>query len=260
MRDYYKSRSDLPSPQISARIEGAYLQFLAGYSSTGAFRHSLSKGEQRENPIRDFFNELLPRRFSVSSGEIFDSSGNVSPQSDMIIYRTIDGIPVLDQQPTLLQAESVMCITEVKSEINTEQYKDCLLKAKRIFQLKPFDRKLQQAKRGRDPGPEECRYFISIFAYGTDIKGDLKAERDRFLTCAKELRIDPGCVDRIYILGKGIINPAEGRFAADTEERKIGLFYFYSNLLQFATREAKRRKEVPYLAYFGRMSEGWTKF
>ncbi len=178
----------------------------------------------------------------------------------MIIYRAIDGIPVLDQQPTLLQAESVMCITEVKSEINIEQYKDCLLKAKKTFQLMPFDRKLQKAERGRDPGSEECRYFISIFAYGTNIKGDLKAERDRFLVCAEELKIDPGLVDRIYILGKGIINPAEGRFAADTEERKIGLFYFYSNLLQFATREAKRRKEVPYLAYFGKMSEGWKNF
>jgi hypothetical protein len=134
------------------------------------------------------------------------------------------------------------------------------LKAKKIFQLKPFGRKLQQAERGRDPSPEECRYFISIFAYETDIKGDLKAEHDRFLKCAKELRIDPGCVDRIYILGKGIINPAERMFAADTDEQKIGLFYFYSNLLQFATREAKRRKEVPYLDYFGKMTKGWNKF
>lgn len=260
MRDYYKSRPDLPSQQISARIEGAYHQFLADYSSTGALRHSLSKGEQRENPIRDFFHELLPRRFSVSSGEVFDSSGNVSPQSDMIIYRTIDGIPVLDQQPTLLQAESAMCITEVKTKIDTGEYKDCLRKANKIFQLRPFGRKLQQAERGRNPGPEECRYFISIFAYGSDIKGDLKAERDRYIACANELRINPGLIDRIYILGKGIINPATDRFAADTEERKVGLFYFYSNLLQFATREAKRRKEVPYIAYFGKMSEGWSSF
>lgn len=260
MRDYFKSRPDLPSPQISARIEAAYHQFLAAYSSTGALRHSLSKGEQRENPIRDFFQELLPRRFSVSSGEVFDSSGNVSPQSDMIIYRTIDGIPILDQQPTLIQAESAMCITEVKSKINTGEYEDCLLKAKKIFQLRPFFRKLQQAERGRDPGPEECRYFISIFAYASDIKGDLKAERDRFVARANELKIDPSLIDRIYILGKGIINPAKDRFAADTEERKIGLFYFYSNLLQFATREAKRRKEVPYLSYFGKMSAGWSKF
>ena len=260
MRDYYRSRSDTPAKQISARIDGAYHEFLAGHASSRALNHALSKGEQRENPIRDFFHELLPRRFSVSSGEIFDSLGNVSPQSDLIIYRTIDGIPVLDRQPTLLQAESVMCVTEVKSEINLDEYRDCLQKALKLQKLRPFGNKPQSAERGRDPGPEECRYFVSIFAYGTNIKGSLKDEVDRYYSCAEELKIDPGIVDRIYILGKGIINPAEKRFAEDTEDRKIGLFYFYSNLLQFATREAKRRKEVPYLAYFGRMSQGWKYF
>ncbi|MDD1001959.1 DUF6602 domain-containing protein [Pseudomonas sp. TNT2022 ID642] len=257
MKDYYKSRTEDPAGQITNRMEGSYHRFLAGFTETKAINHSLSKGEQRENPIKDFFEELLPRRFSVTSGEIFDSKGNISPQSDLIIYRTIDGIPVLNQQPTILQSESVMCVTEVKSVINTEAYKDCLIKAKKLFELKPFGKPLQMYERGRDPSSEECRYFISIFAYSSNIKGSLKDEYKRYKQCAEEAGIDEKIIDRIYILGKGIINPSDKKVAADTENRKIGLFYFYSNLLQFATREAIRRKEVPHIAYFGRMSEGW---
>ncbi|WP_155753863.1 DUF6602 domain-containing protein [Burkholderia anthina] len=259
MKGYYKSRAEDPAHQITSRMEGAYQRFLAGFIEAGGISHALSRGEQRENPIKEFFESLLPQRFSVTSGEIIDSKGNVSPQSDLIIYRSIDGIPVLNQQPTILQAESVMSVTEVKSTINTEEYKDCLIKAEKLFKLKPFGNKLNRYVRGREPGPEECRYFISIFAYSSNIKGNLEDEYLRYKACADGAGIDAKIIDRIYILGKGIINPSEGRYAEDTSDRKIGLFYFYSNLLQFATREAKRRKETPYIEYFGRMSEGWKK-
>ncbi len=152
-----------------------------------------------------------------------------------------------------------MCVTEVKSVISTSEYEDCLRKAKRLLDLRPFGKQIQMYERGRDPGPEDCRIFISIFAYSSNTKSGLDEEAKRYMECARKLDIDPSIVDRIYILGKGVINPADRRYASDTEERKIGLFYYYSNMLQFAMRESSRRKEVPYVHYFGRMSEGWKK-
>ena len=259
MKDYYKDRSEQPVDQITARIEGAYFKFFASFYESAGIQHSLSKGEVRENPVRDFFDSLLPTRFSVTADEIIDSRGRISPQSDLIVYRASDGIPVLNMQPTILQVESVMCVTEVKSEINISEYKDCLAKATKLFKLRPFDTPLQKYERGRDPGAEDCRIFISIFAYGSNTKGGLKEETERYLQCAKDLGVDPSIIDRIYILDKGVINPADGRYAEDTYDRKIGLFYYYSNMLQFAMRESNRRKEVPYVYYFGRMSEGWKK-
>ncbi len=259
MKDYYKDRPELPVEQITARIDGAFHRFFAGFHESAGITHSLSKGEVRENPVRDFFESLLPKRFSVASGEIIDSRGGVSPQSDLIVYRASDGIPILNAQPTILQIESVMCVTEVKSVINTEEYEDCLKKAKKLFELRPFDKKLQGYERGRDPDSEDCRIFISIFAYSSNTKSGLDEEAKRYIKCARKLNINPAIVDRIYILGKGVINPADGRYAADTDARKIGLFYYYSNLLQFALRESNRRKEVPYVYYHGRMSEGWKR-
>jgi hypothetical protein len=259
MKNYYKNRPQDPVKQITSRIDGAYHRFFASFIETGEISHALSKGEIRENPVREFFDSLLPEMFSVSSGEVIDCRGGVSPQSDLIVFRSSDGIPILNVEPTILQVESVMCITEVKSKISKAEYRDCLKKAKKIFQLRPFDKELQIGERGRQPSSEDCRIFNSIFAYSSDTRCSLNDEAKRYMDCAEELGIDPSIIDRIYILGKGVINPSQGRCAVDTDDRKLGLFYYYSNLLQFAMRESSRRKEVPYVYYFGRMSEGWQK-
>jgi hypothetical protein len=150
-----------------------------------------------------------------------------------------------------------MCVTEVKSCITAQEYKDCLTKATKLLQLRPFNEVLQRNERNRQPTSEECRIFLSIFAYSSDIVGGLNAELNRFETAAKDLGLDPAIIDRIYILGSGVINPKERVYAADSEDAKRGLFYFYSNILQFLVRESRRRKPVPYLKYFGRMTEGW---
>lgn len=245
LKDYYKSRSYHPSRQISSRILGSYHRFFAGFTDSSGIGHSLSKGESREVPVREFFESLLPKKFEVSSGEIIDSEDRVSSQTDLVIYRTEDGIPILNQQPTILPVESMMSVVEVKSTITCDEYRDCLKKAQKLYELKPFGYQLQKQERGRDPKAEECRIFISVFAYNSNSKGELKEEYERYIKVAKGLNIDLSLIDRIYILGKGIIDPAAGSIAADTVERKIGLFYLYSNSLQFLMREANRRKEVP---------------
>lgn len=259
MKNYYKSRSLHPAEQISQRIHGAYHRFFAGFADSSGIKHALSKGEARETPVKEFFESLLPGKFGVASGEVVDSEKTVSAQSDVLIFRSEDGIPILKEEPTVLPVEAVMAVVEIKSKISVPEYKDCLKKAKKFYALKPFGKQFQTADRGRQPTAEECRVFVAVFAYSTDIAGDLAAEYHRYFQAAKEEGIDPKLIDRIYILGKGVINPSEARFANDTEERKVGLFYLYSNALQFLMREGKRRKEVPYLSYFGRMSHGWKR-
>ena len=129
MSKFYKQRSKNVNDAIKQRIIGAVKNFEGKYTESQVFKHSLSKGEYREQPIQEFFRELLPNKFAVLSGEIIDYKGNVSPQSDLIIYRNIDGIPVFKTEPTILLAESVMSIIEVKSKINLDEYEDCLKKA-----------------------------------------------------------------------------------------------------------------------------------
>ncbi|WP_152632997.1 DUF6602 domain-containing protein [Aliarcobacter butzleri] len=259
MSKFYKQRSKNVNDAIKQRIIGAVKNFEGKYTESQVFKHSLSKGEYREQPIQEFFRELLPNKFAVLSGEIIDYKGNVSPQSDLIIYRNIDGIPVFKTEPTILLAESVMSIIEVKSKINLDEYEDCLKKAEKLYKLKPFGKSIQQYERGRNPTNKEVRIFISVFAYSSDSKMSMKDEYARFIKRAEELSINPCVIDRIYILNKGIINPTENKYSNETDDNRA-FFYFYSNLLQFLMRESKRRDEVPYLNYFGRMTDGWEQF
>lgn len=259
MKDYYKSRSHYPIEQISQRMEGAYHKFFAGHAESSGLKHALSKGESREGPVKEFFESLLPAKFAVSSGEVIDAESTVSAQSDLLIYRSEDGIPILKEEPTILPVEAVMSMIEVKSVITTDQYKDCLRKAQKFYALKPFGKTFQRGERGRQPTSEDSRTFVSVFAYTSDIADGLDAEFHRFVKAAKTIGADTTIIDRIYILGKGVINPGEEKFARDTEEIRTGLFYFYSNALQFLMREVTRRREVPYLSYFGRMSQGWER-
>ncbi|RBQ31434.1 hypothetical protein CRU92_06585 [Arcobacter sp. FW59] len=131
------------------------------------------KGNIENNQFRSSL-ENLPNKFAVLSGEIIDYKGNVSPQSDLIIYRNIDGIPVFKTEPTILLAESVMGIIEVKSKINLDEYEDCLKKAEKLYKLKPFGKSIQQYERGRNPTNKEVRIFISVFAYSSDSKMSMK--------------------------------------------------------------------------------------
>lgn len=259
MKDYYKFRKVAPAEAIAQRIEGAHDHFLGSYKESSGVRHGVSRGTQRENPIKGFFNSLLPGNLSATSGEIIDTTGSASSQSDLIVYRASDGIPIFSEEPTILQVESVIGLAEVKSKITADEYKDCIRKMVNLHKLKPFGKELQKYERGRNPDSESCRIFTSIFAYSSDVKGGLIDEYARFMRAADELGFDARNVDRIYILGKGVINPSDKRYAEDRVDRKIGLFYYYSNFLQFAMREVERRKEVPYLLYFGRMSEGWKR-
>lgn len=258
-KDYYKNRSERPADPLLDRIEGAYHKFFSEFVASNGMQHRPSKGQIRESPVRKFLESLLPSLFSITNGEIIDFNGTTSPECDLIVYRSADGIPVLEEAPTLVQVESVMAVTEVKSQFDKGCCKDFLKKAAKLHELRPFERKLEVAERGRDPSDEDCRIFLSMFAYSSASKCSLEDEYKRLVSAAESVGVDPRLIDRVYILGKGIISPREPMVAKDSDDYKLGLFYFYSNLLQFVSREVKRRKEVPHLQYFGRMSEGWRR-
>ena len=55
-------------------------------SISSQIHHSGSKGEVREEILKRFLKDYLPKKYSVSSGEIIDIEGNVSNQCDVVIY------------------------------------------------------------------------------------------------------------------------------------------------------------------------------
>jgi hypothetical protein len=74
-------------------------------------------GDQVEIPIREFFDQMLPKRFHVTHGHLIDRNGVVSPQLDLIISdnTTIPSLLTTADDTHYVPVESVYAIAEIKS-------------------------------------------------------------------------------------------------------------------------------------------------
>ena len=84
-----------------------------------SMQHHGILGTVREAVVRDFLRPHLPRVFEITSGEVIDSRGSVSPQQDVIIADS--SLPFIDVGApgyARLLAESVVATVEVKSDLD----------------------------------------------------------------------------------------------------------------------------------------------
>lgn len=88
--------------------------------------HPVTKGNHCEKAWIDFFREILPSKYAVDKGYVFDSTGKKSEQIDIIIYDALYAPLIYDtkDREKMVTAESVYAVFESKSEINksTLQY------------------------------------------------------------------------------------------------------------------------------------------
>jgi hypothetical protein len=84
--------------------------------------HAGELGISREETLRDFLRAYLPKRFEVSSGFVFDASGNISSQSDIIIADTF--VAPRFEGPggaRFYPCEAVVAVGEVKTSISSRR-------------------------------------------------------------------------------------------------------------------------------------------
>ena len=62
--------------------------------SRGAIQHNGLYGENNEGLLSDALRALLPAGWDVSSGEVVDVEGRISPQCDIIIYSRMAFPPI----------------------------------------------------------------------------------------------------------------------------------------------------------------------
>jgi len=81
-----------------------------------AITHNSTKGSLRENLLIDFFNKLIPKDLSITSGIICDASGKSSNQTDFIIYdNSVLPNILLDKNISVIPIEAVYLVAEIKS-------------------------------------------------------------------------------------------------------------------------------------------------
>jgi hypothetical protein len=84
--------------------------------------HRGEQGAAREAIVRAFLTRYLPKRFSVSSGFVFDHAGRVSKQVDIVVYDALES-PCFETagDKKFFPCEGVVCVGEVKSSLTSER-------------------------------------------------------------------------------------------------------------------------------------------
>jgi hypothetical protein len=91
-------------------------------------------GNEVEEPARDFFKRMLPKRFSVTHGHLIDCNGVVSPQLDIIISdnTSIPSLLTTRDGTHYVPADAAFAVGEIKSTYYSkgkyiEEFSDKLL-------------------------------------------------------------------------------------------------------------------------------------
>ena len=171
----------------------------ARYEKSHAINHNLSKGECRETLIENFLSEMYPDRYCFGDGEIIDSSGNVSKQSDIVIYD--DRLPVLEYEGSKhFFSEGVLAHIEVKSNLSGE-FENALNNVESVKNLH------QNNDNTLAMGNQSNGIFSCIFAFeGPEWTKFSEKTRDYYYTniSGEEYKksvpmVDTVCTGRIYI-------------------------------------------------------------
>lgn len=94
---------------------------------TNIITHNGLKGSAREELLKKYLRELLPKKYAITGGIICDSSGNQSRQQDFIIYDSFTNASFYQfESNSILPIESVYATIEIKSSLNTTTLKECI--------------------------------------------------------------------------------------------------------------------------------------
>lgn len=251
-------RSPKPIEPLELGFEGSLRSLGADFLKSQPFKHALTKGEEREKTVANFFSERLPKRYSVSRGQVVDVEENWSPQLDAMIFDSSRNFPILSGGNTLLPAEALLVAIEVKTKLTRDELRSAYVAANELKSLRPFRRELAyERKGGEDPEDDRSRYFYALFAYSSDLSEQTWSEQEharlKEVSAAENVPLES--MDRVYVAGRGLIMPSQNRVLREADG--VALMNFYMHTYNFLERENSRRPLVPYIDYAGRMTRGW---
>ena len=123
-------------------------ELVAAYDMGGMATTPGAKGTSRENAVREKLEQVLPRGTGVGTGFVIDVQGNVSKQMDIILYER-DLCPVYklnnSDEAAYYPCEGVYAVGEVKSTINSQEFKDILAKIESVRVLRRYVSKHREA-------------------------------------------------------------------------------------------------------------------
>lgn len=102
------------------------------------YQRPLDRGAPRENALKEKLRSFLPHKYGITSGHVVSSKPAWSKQSDLIIYNALESpVFITDNgfQGSVLPAESVYGIIEVKSSLDSTTARDAINKTAEFKRL-----------------------------------------------------------------------------------------------------------------------------
>jgi len=89
--------------------------------------HYGERGRIAEEIIKSVLEKTLPKRFSVGTGVIFSADGQVSAQTDIVIYDSFQNSPLLSEfGACVFPVETVYATVEVKSVLTKRELRSSM--------------------------------------------------------------------------------------------------------------------------------------
>jgi hypothetical protein len=165
------------------------------------------RGDDVEGAFRLFLREHLSPRFRVGHGEVIDTMGRRSLQTDVLVADEEQPFRV-DDNPQLLIIEGVAAGAEVKAKLTITELADAIEKGRRFKELEAIPGKWiafasETSKHGK-PNSDLIRFYrhrpYILFAYESDV-ADVTLMRQ--LDEAEEASSLPP-LDAVFILSRGL--------------------------------------------------------
>lgn len=205
LRDEFKSIES----QMKERLSQARVRFT----------HPGDKGTTAEEAFREVLRGYLPRRLAIGHGEIIDSVGHRSNQTDVVIANEDHPFTFAEDSPGLFFIEGVVGAGEVKA-ILTGEHLEQSIKNSRAFKVLEVSRSKGATAMGTRSDLE--RYYKCppwfLFAYESQLGLSTICER---LTKASQHSggTATNLVDAVFVLGKGwVINFGDGQESFQFED------------------------------------------
>lgn len=152
------------------RLNNNIQHCIAEAESASQIEHAGLTGTLRELMVQKLLSPLLPEGYYIGTGKITDTEGNMSSQTDIIIYNKRSIPPILfDEKTGIFPIEIVHYVIEVKSKATNTEIQDSIKKGKNLRTLS-----------GAQP-------ISAFFSFDTDLTN--MPEKERFIQPQKDIKV-----------------------------------------------------------------------
>jgi hypothetical protein len=166
--------------------------------------------------------------------------------------------PLVRGEQTLLPAEALLGVVEIKSRLDKKGVLEALANAASVHALRPNDKTFLPVRRRGDPAADGLpRCFYTVLASDSDLSPDDWLSREWRRLVSQDIQNCRQLIDMLVVLERGLIKPAEqkGKSLAD---QGTSLQQWFVALANFLAREARRRPPVDWQSYAGSAGRDWV--